>query len=72
MVEQWVKDLVEEEFGENKIIIGGRAIHIKTNKEVKIISGRYWGDHGISNFWYWREVESNKEGCGYGTELKPC
>jgi hypothetical protein len=38
---------------------------------VRITAGQYWGQDGVSNFWYWRRYLKNgqlsqKEYCGYG------
>lgn len=39
-------------------------------RTIKIVDGQYWGEHGLSNFWYWREVRADgslgKKESGYG------
>lgn len=48
----------------------GKIIPHPDGRMVKIMSGQYWGQHGVSNFWTWREVKKNgklgKEEHGYG------
>jgi len=37
--------------------------------KVRIVSGRWWGDYGLSNFWYWKEITEDGESetkHGYG------
>ena len=69
-VAPWVQDLVEEVSGKSKLAIGKTLMHPDGYK-VKIISGQFWGEYGLSNFWYWRKVLKNnklskKVYCGYG------
>ena len=50
--------------------VGGDFIH-KDGRTVRIVGGQYWGTHGLSNFWDWREILadgtlSEKIECGYG------
>jgi hypothetical protein len=50
--------------------IGDRVKH-PSGRTVEITGGQYWGTHGLSNFWDWREVLpdgslSTKKECGYG------
>lgn len=70
MVQQWVKDLTESVLGKSKLKIGKILKHPDGYK-VKIIDGQYWGEYGVSNFWYWRRILPNgrlskKKECGYG------
>lgn len=52
----------------------GQVVYMpEKNKElrpIKIVSGQYWGMHGLSNFWYWREITNGEESSevkhGYG------
>lgn len=73
MVEQWIKDLTESILGSAPFAVGDIVKH-PDGRTVKITSGQYWGTHGISNFWYWREVLPNGElgpeehGYGWRTE----
>ncbi len=69
-VAQWVKGITEEVCGKSKLTVGKKLKH-PDGRTVKITSGQHWGEHGLSNFWYWREVLPNgtlskKEECGYG------
>ena len=54
MIEQWVKDLTEKHFPSQMEV--GKTLKHPDGRTVKIISGQFWGEHGLSNFWYWREV----------------
>ncbi len=70
MVKQWVKDFTEKHKGRAPFKIGD-IVARPSGRKVKITDGQYWGTHGISNFWYWREVLkdntlSKKEEHGYG------
>lgn len=67
-VEQWVKDITEDVFGRSPLKVG---MQIKTTdgRLFKVISGYYWGEFGISNFWNFLDITNNgsgKEYCGYG------
>lgn len=68
-VAQWVKDMTEEVLGKSKMAIGKTLTH-PSGRRVKVTGGQYWGDGGLSNFWYWREVLHDgtlgKEEKGYG------
>jgi hypothetical protein len=55
MVEDWVKELTEGVLGGAPFAIGDVVTH-PTGRTVRIMDGQYWGTHGLSNFWYWREV----------------
>lgn len=62
--------ITEEHFGPSPFKIGDRVEH-PTGRTVEIVGGQYWGTHGLSNFWDWREVRadgtlSRKKECGYG------
>jgi len=69
MVEQWVKDIVEEVGGPSQMEIGKELRH-PDGRTVRIVSGRFWGERGVSNWWTWREVLGNgelgPEESGYG------
>jgi hypothetical protein len=52
-VASWVKDIV----GPSPIKIGQTVM--RDGRMVKIIAGRYWGEHGISNWWEWREIRAD-------------
>jgi hypothetical protein len=58
MVEQWVKDSTKEHFGSAPFAVDDVVTH-PSGRQVKITAGQYWGTHGLSNFWYWREVLPN-------------
>lgn len=48
----------------------GKTVKHPDGRTVKIIDGQYMGEHGLSNFWYWREVKKGgklgKKEHGYG------
>lgn len=60
MIAPWVKGIVETVLGESKMRVGEIMTH-PDGRSVKIVSGQYWGAHGVSNFWSWREVRANGE-----------
>jgi hypothetical protein len=69
-VDPWVQSLVEEVLGKSKMKIGEIIDHPDGYK-VKVISGQYWGEYGLSNFWYWKRVNedgslSEETYSGYG------
>ena len=35
---------------------------------VTITGGQYWGERGVSNFWYWEDAKGKKHH-GYGWEF---
>jgi hypothetical protein len=47
----------------------GDAVQHPENGLVTITGGQYWGEYGVSNFWYWEDA-SGVEHHGYGWELK--
>lgn len=71
MVKQWVKDLVEETFGKSPLEIGKCYIHPEYGK-IKITSGQYWGQYGLSNFWNWIVLDTNEKKQGYGGNWEEC
>lgn len=69
-VQNWIKEMTEDVLGKSKLAIGKRLPH-PDGRIVEVTQGQYWGEHGLSNFWYWREVMpdgslSKKEEHGYG------
>mgnify|MGYP000900371784 CR=1 FL=1 len=83
-VQQWAKDFMEEFNTEpNKInkpnngqivlfIPFHNSEHYKIGEiyKIEIINGQFWGNHGLSNFWYWYRLDENgnrvREEHGYG------
>lgn len=69
MVEQWVKDIVEDIHGRDHLEVGMVTTH-PDGRTVRIVDGQFWGTYGVSNFWYWVPVlEDGSEGPqehGYG------
>ena len=68
-VAPWVKDFTSSVLGPQHFAVGDVGKH-PDGRMVKITSGQYWGEHGLSNFWYWREVKPDgslgEEEHGYG------
>lgn len=54
-VVSWVKDMTEEVCGGPPFAVGDKVTH-PDGRTVQIIGGQYWGKHGLSNHWQWREV----------------
>jgi hypothetical protein len=69
-VEKWVRDLVAEVIPPSILVVGRRFRH--KGRVVEIVSGTYWGTHGISNHWHWRPVLADgslgPEDYGYDNE----
>lgn len=72
-VADWVKNMTEEVLGGAPFKIGDTVKH-PSGRTVRITGGSYWGTHGLSNFWNWREVlpgdTLGAEEGGYGWEVK--
>lgn len=68
-VAPWVRALTEDAMGGPPFAIGDR-VKSPDGRLVEITGGRYWGTHGLSNWWTWREVltsgDLGPEECGYG------
>lgn len=67
----WVQELVREEIGGAPFAIGDVVKRPEPDgRMVKIVEGQYWGLHGLSNHWTWREVRTDgslgEEEWGYG------
>jgi hypothetical protein len=57
-VQPWVKKLTEDVLGKSQMAVG-KVMRHPDGRTVKIVDGQFWGEHGVSNFWYWREVKKN-------------
>jgi len=73
MVSNAIKNLVSSVMNDSlyrNLKHGDRVRLAEDGRLVQIVSGSYWGAHGLSNFWHWRPVLENgdlgKEECGYG------
>jgi hypothetical protein len=79
MVQNWVKDLVEGVMEEDENIVEGKKLRSINSPEhgqivyqkekdvytrVRITEGKFWGTHGVSNFWYWEILDDNNEVIG--------
>lgn len=49
------KAFTDTYFGKSHLEVGNIVKHYD-GRQVKIISGQYFGEYGISNFWQWQEV----------------
>lgn len=63
MVEDWVKRLVESAAPHQKLVVGNR--YLWRNRIVRVTGGKYWGEHGICNFWDWIDTETGETFSGY-------
>jgi hypothetical protein len=65
------RQITEEVLGPAPFAIGDRVRH-PDGHLVQITDGQWWGEHGLSNYWYWQEVLENGElgraDSGYGWE----
>ena len=61
----WVQRLTEDVLGGAPVAIGKRYTHPE-HGVIEIVSGQYWGTHGLSNHWRWRVVETGEVKHGYG------
>ena len=68
-VEQWVQNIVEDVCGRTPFSVGAVVEH-PSGRTVKITKGEFWGEYGVSNFWYWQELNEDgslgPEEHGYG------
>ncbi len=56
-VAPWVRDIIEKHFKSSMEV--GKTLQHPDGRKVLVIDGRFWGEHGVSNFWYWREVRED-------------
>jgi len=74
-MEDWAKEIIESIPGHQKPLSIGDTIKHKDGRTVRIVDGMYYGTHGVSNFWYFREVmpdgslSENLEH-GYGNQIR--
>lgn len=64
MVEKWARELTEEVLGGPPVRKGGRYLH-PVDGAIEVIDGQYWGQHGVSNFWYWTVLSTGERNQGY-------
>lgn len=74
-VSQYVQSMCAEA-GVVPVHVIGDVVRHRDGRVVQITGGRFWGEHGLSNFWYWREVAEDGtlrgvRESGYGRELGP-
>jgi hypothetical protein len=70
----WVRKLTEDVTGGSPVEIGRRYWH-PVDGLIEIVSGQYWGTHGLSNHWRWRVVSTGEIHAGYGEDWErdsPC
>lgn len=64
MVAPWVKKMTEEVIGGSPVEIGKFYTHPEDGL-IEITHGQYWGEHGLSNHWTWRVIETDEMHHGY-------
>lgn len=64
MTADWVKEVTEEVLGGAPVEIGKIYEHPEDGP-IQITGGRYWGEHGVSNFWTWKVLATGDDGQGY-------
>lgn len=67
MVADWVKNLTEDVLGGSPVEVGGRYLHPEDGL-IEVVSGQYWGNHGLSNHWRWRVVATGEVKAGYADD----
>lgn len=66
-VADWVKRIAEDTLGGSPLEKGKRYMH-PVDGLIEVTRGQYWGNHGLSNFWYWTVVETGETHNGYGDD----
>jgi hypothetical protein len=62
MVETWVKIFIERNSWIPQV---GEIVIWRGKDRAKLLSGSYWGEHGVSNFWTAELLESSEKVSGY-------
>lgn len=60
----WARRLTEEVLGGTPVEIGKQYDH-PTDGPIEIVSGQYWGEHGLSNHWTWKVLRTGETKHGY-------
>lgn len=63
-VASWAQRLTEDVIGGAPVEIGKKYQH-PTDGPIEIVSGAYWGDNGLSNFWRWTVLSTGETHRGY-------
>ena len=67
------RKITEDVFGGQPFEVGDVVRH-PDGRMVEIVDGQYYGEHGFSNFWYWRPIKKDgtlgKLEKGYGWSPK--
>lgn len=63
-VQPWVRWLTEDVIGGSPVEVGRRYRHPEDGL-IEIVSGQYWGQHGMSNHWSWKVIETGETHHGY-------
>jgi hypothetical protein len=66
-VADWVKKITEDVIGGSPLEIGKTYMHPEDGL-IKVVMGSYWGNHGLSNFWYWTVEATGETHHGYGDD----
>lgn len=64
----WVRNIVQDEWGSAANITIGKCYQHPDDGVIRILGGRFWGDHGLSNHWTWEIVATGERKHGYGGE----
>lgn len=60
-----VREMTESVIGSSPVKVGGVYQH-PSHGAIRIDSGAYWGEHGLSNFWTWTDLATGQCHSGYG------
>lgn len=60
-----IRALVADVIGESPLEPGKRYIHPEDGL-IEVTRGQFWGERGLSNFWYWTVLATGEEHHGYG------
>lgn len=63
-IEPWVQNIIGDYWAPS-LRVGETYVHPEDGV-IKIVSGEFWGNHGVSNFWYWDVVATGERKHGYG------
>jgi len=62
------KELIYKHYG-NNLYVGGTFEH-PDDGPIRIFDGQFMGEYGLSNFWWWKVLETGEKKKGYGGRWK--